>query len=421
MSMDFFDKEASNIICTKVEKADKLLSRMEKIESSQQGGIPGSYKLINKIKSEKKFLEKLQDDPTMIKQSNLSSSNLSSLTAILDCLDAISSSNVVGLVQRFTDDKTQSICVDIVACKGHVWVKVIAKRPKALFASCKGQGQFGERTLMDIANDYIAMAKQHPVNYQIPQIVFHFANGVPGQLVVELNKLGILVDGCVDGSFQDSDDSSNDESSCNVQPNIIDISIFINNFTHLSIDKATMSSCMEIGEKKLRVIKKVNLDVTTLLSLVSNLCNGHCQYFYGVPVLDEQAEQERKEPVLPKLKEFLKDKEMLVCETALHSFEEIISTIGGVREKERSKQLLEKVKVVPDNPSQRTLNLTSSAKLNTRAKVIFGTGDQEEAITVTANTGFVRAATQHGVSYSVYQHEARALTEAKESDARVAN
>ena len=54
MSMDFFDKEASNIICTKVEKADKLLSRMEKIESSQQGGIPGSYKLINKIKSEKK-------------------------------------------------------------------------------------------------------------------------------------------------------------------------------------------------------------------------------------------------------------------------------------------------------------------------------------------------------------------------------
>lgn len=47
-------------------------------------------------------------------------------------------------------------------------------------------------------------------------------------------------------------------------------------------------------------------------------------------------------------------------------------------------------------------------------QILFGTGDQEKAITVTANSGFVRAAKQSGVIYSVFHHEARALSEIKE-------
>jgi len=51
-------------------------------------------------------------------------------------------------------------------------------------------------------------------------------------------------------------------------------------------------------------------------------------------------------------------------------------------------------------------------------QVIFGTGDSERAVTVTANVGFVRAAAQAGVQYSVFLHEARALTEIKETRRR---
>lgn len=49
-------------------------------------------------------------------------------------------------------------------------------------------------------------------------------------------------------------------------------------------------------------------------------------------------------------------------------------------------------------------------------QTVFGTGDSERAITVTANTGFVRAALQNGVRYSVFEHEPRALTELKEKN-----
>jgi len=53
----------------------------------------------------------------------------------------------------------------------------------------------------------------------------------------------------------------------------------------------------------------------------------------------------------------------------------------------------------------------------TRAKTIFGTGDTLKAVTLTANSGFVRAAKNQGVQFSVYLHESRALTEQKQKTA----
>ena len=62
-------------------------------------------------------------------------------------------------------------------------------------------------------------------------------------------------------------------------------------------------------------------------------------------------------------------KELIVCETAKHDFQAIIETIGGPREKERSQELLQRLHIVPDQPSSRTLTLSSSNRIKDRAKV----------------------------------------------------
>ena len=54
-------------------------------------------------------------------------------------------------------------------------------------------------------------------------------------------------------------------------------------------------------------------------------------------------------------------------------------------------------------------------------QMIFGTGDFLEAVTVTANTGFVRAAGQKHLELAVYLHPSRALTEQKQKTAKKIN
>ena len=53
------------------------------------------------------------------------------------------------------------------------------------------------------------------------------------------------------------------------------------------------------------VIKRVNLDITTLISLVSNVCHGRCQFVFKEEILSLQAEEERKDPLIPRLRKFI--------------------------------------------------------------------------------------------------------------------
>ena len=63
------------------------------------------------------------------------------------------------------------------------------------------------------------------------------------------------------------------------------------------------------------------------------------------------------------------------------------------------------------------MDLEESASIKERSKIIFGTGETNQAITTTANTAFVRAAVNQGIKFSSYFHASRALTEQKQAKA----
>ncbi len=168
---------------------------------------------------------------------------------------------------------------------------------------------------------------------------------------------------------------------------------------------------------------KVNLDTCTMITLVSNLSNGFANYEFRCEDskflihLDRMAVDERQKRVLPEIVDFIRDKEIISSRTAMVEFDRITSLIAGPKEKTRVAQLKKCVKVVEDNISARIANLPSSARISERAKTAFGTGETNQAITVSSNTGFIRAARQQDVFISVKEHRPRALSEQKEASA----
>ena len=58
-----------------------------------------------------------------------------------------------------------------------------------------GRGQYGTRSVVDQAEEYIQCAKLHPHNYKTPSILFLFSSGVTRPLKEALQTLGIIVEG----------------------------------------------------------------------------------------------------------------------------------------------------------------------------------------------------------------------------------
>lgn len=72
-----------------------------------------------------------------------------------------------------------------------------------------------------------------------------------------------------------------------------------------SFDCLSEDLCKDDSFSSSSVIDKVNLDITSLITLVSSVTNGGCHFDFSEKVLAMQASEERREPVLPMLKKFL--------------------------------------------------------------------------------------------------------------------
>jgi hypothetical protein len=76
----------------------------------------------------------------------------------------------------------------------------------------------------------------------------------------------------------------------------------------------------------------------------------------------------------------------------MREFQSILSTVGGQAEQYRAVEFLKRITVVPDHMSERSKSLDIIGNVKLRSLTIFGSGDYYEAVTVTANFGFVRSA-----------------------------
>ncbi|XP_016133870.1 UPF0415 protein C7orf25 homolog [Sinocyclocheilus grahami] len=426
-----------NTLQDRIRVSKELLERVDKICSRQVREVEGRAKLCSKLRAELKFLQKVEAGKVVIKESHLQSTNLTHLRAIVESAENLE--NVVSVLHVFAyegpDGQKQTLVVDVVANGGHTWVKAIGRKAEALHNIWQGRGQYGDKSVIRQAEDFLEASRQQPVQYSNPHIIFAFYNGVSSPMADKLKEMGISVRGdivavntMIGGGEEEENEDSEDKHGCveedqegengalvEEEEEVDDDDSDDTDLMHTRVDRDTIVASLAFPtEVKVDVCNRVNLDITTLITYVSSLSHGNCHFTFKEVVLTEQAAQERQEKVLPRLEEFMKEKELFACHSAVEDFRVILDTLGGPGEKSRAKELLARLKVVPDQPSERTKRLVTSSKVNHRSLMIFGTGDTLQAITMTANSGFVRAAANQGVRYSVFIHQPRALTEGKE-------
>ncbi|XP_031848244.1 UPF0415 protein C7orf25 homolog [Nomia melanderi] len=399
------------------ERAELLKCLQEKIYSGRAtidrlklvGKIDGVEKLIRKFQQEIRFLEKVQSTGN-VKKEHLQSTNLIHLNAIVARL--FCANEPTNVMKPFKYQKSR-LEVDIVCNGGASWVKVIARNARALTLISMGNGEYGQKSVLDQATCYLQCAKCYPHLYRPPDVIFHFAYGIEIPLATHLERMGVIVEG-------DRIDGDNDKS---IGIHEVEDKFSTCLYTSGSVEESS-NECRKSINSDLETLNTsslateiniLNLDVSTLLAYVTNMTNGYDQFTYREPLLTQQAEMERKRPVKPILEELFKDKELIVCQTAYENFMNIIDVIGGPKETLRAKELLSRVRIVDDLPTGRIMErLSLGGKIKDRSRLVFATGENMKSITVSANEGFVRAARMQGIECTVFLHEPRSLSEIKE-------
>jgi|GEM_PF-729074 len=109
-------------------------------------------------------------------------------------------------------------------------------------------------------------------------------------------------------------------------------------------------------------------------------------------------------PVRAQLRQYVQGQQMVMTQTAFNELTNIVQSIAGSLEQARASRFLQRVAVIRDNPSVRSLNLQITRNLGANDIIILGTGDQLGITTMTADAKAVRAISGQGVDFSVYVH-----------------
>uniref|UniRef100_UPI00358E9CFA UPF0415 protein C7orf25 homolog isoform X2 n=1 Tax=Myxine glutinosa TaxID=7769 RepID=UPI00358E9CFA len=455
-------------------EASKLEQRVRVLG---QRGVVGVTKLNRRIMAESGFLNRLKTkahfNPAQLKNSNLR--HLGAVVAAAEVFDGVKAVLHPVHYSQGPLQKQHTLLVDVVVVDGYSWVKVVARKAEGVHALVAlGGGLPGRPSVLDQATEYLNAAVMNTVQYQVPRVVFYFYNGVSSSVAQRLEQMGVDVkcDSIVSlpqeveeeddvppqssrsrchfvlhdesakdfsGSKGTSESHGRWEEEANVEMTAMIPKQFENCMESCNEYCDTSRSLLESKARLTRpssvdcssVTKSLpsplctdpeleypcsaNLDVSTLITLVSTLSHSRCHFLFKEEVLTAQASEERDCPVLPSLLTFLRGRSLITCKSAAIAFASIVATLAGLSERARARSLfLGHLTIVPDGPLQHSV-LSRSGRINDRSLVIFGTGEHHHAITVTANAGFVRAASQKDVNFAVHVHRPRALTEAKEA------
>ncbi|KER21630.1 hypothetical protein T265_10097 [Opisthorchis viverrini] len=196
--------------------------------------------------------------------------------------------------------------------------------------------------------------------------------------------------------------------------------------------------------EQLEMLPRINLDVSALIAMVSELSQFMPKEALSSVINDSQSilqflasserreqmlhqprfasstfdwllEAESEQPVLLTVDDYLKDSLVIVCRTAVNTFLNILTTVAGPAEWTRGIRLLTHLVIVPDLVSSGNAPSASSpnVKLNNRQKsrLTMDVGNAFGALTVTSNSAFLRSLRNEGLKYSALLLPARALTE----------
>jgi hypothetical protein len=387
-----------------ISKGDSLVVRCNKLVEDD---IKGASQLLRRLKAELSFLHNAKSKKSACSKRNVQCTNLGNFKAILDAVERYP--GVEAILKAYSSSKG-SFKIDVVTELGFCWIKVIARNPQSIHRAWEGMGDVGERSVVDQAVSLIELGKENCR----PKIMFYFANGITQPVAAALEQLGIEVDGdrvepthslfAVSSSSDDDDDDEESESLSEDELAQCDPS-------------GRLAGGEFVAEATCPQDRPLNLDITTLLTLVSSLVNGHARFKFFDPLLDEQAQWERERPMLPFLEKIMEGRKLVCMRTAFDSFKEILNIVGGPNERARGDELAARLEVLPDCLSSAAKQLRVGGKIKERSLQIFGSADHYGAITLTANRGFVIAAYNAGVKFAVILHESRALSEQKEARA----
>lgn len=287
--------------------------------------------------------------------------------------------NIVGVEKKILN-KTITVMSD----NGKKWIKIFAMSQKRLsFDKDRHAAILCEvKELVDLSRQ-----EKYKITYNFPLVSCHFRGTPPPELLAAIHSLGAnKVDDELKETCKENDEflltnklETKDDDNTDETKQKLDYKDETKN--HETVD--------QVG-----VYSPLNLDVTALVAIASkdsaktDLVN-HFQKLDGK---------------LPRI---------IVCQTALNIFQEILATIGGPQEKERSKKaLLElNVEIVADNPSQRVSEMKISRVVTKESITIFGTGDSYNAVNVTTKKIIVSRLKNVGIFLPFYFHEVAKLSE----------
>lgn len=345
----------------------------------------------------------------------------------MDKLVALGPKNVVGVLRMIpfptatsssspsnfkSGNQPKRVEIDLVTQRGACWYKVKAMKAATVHSILVGSAAMGHKSVLASAKELLTGAEANLVNYAVPIVVFSFSQGVTDEVKMRLLDLGVRVEGAVvdpdDGDEQyDDDDEDKEDGNYSSEEDAEDLIREPPPLKRAPIVYEPVSTADAFVE-----LTTVNLDVTTLICLVSDVTNGGSVHDFADEILRDQALAERREPSLPILLKFMEGKRLICTKTAFAHFINIAKIVGGPREIARAEEWRSKLEIVDDDPSEAARKLTGP-KIKEQHKIVFGTGDRYKAVTTTSNSALMRAAEQQGLKFCVFLHPARALTEQK--------
>lgn len=382
-------------ISDKIELANTLIDKLEKDFSR----IEGSVKTRRNIQKEIKFLEKVNwiiklefevqqqiltfsPSPFQLKaqssvvcdeldvQRKLQCTNLIFFNHLVNSLYNYENISLISTTKRHKQDDW-TIKVDIIANGNATWVKIIARSSESINDGVIGRGEYGSKDILEVADEFMEVSSSHMNFFKPPVVVFDFLHEIDSRLECALEEKGIILG-------------------------------------------RKYKECQQRDIQDLTSIGRLNLDVTTMLAYVSELTNGGAHKKYKEGLLNEQAIIERQKPTKPFLDELFRDKELICCETAMASFDEITKLLAGPGEKLRCEELKKKITILPDiENAGDIIDVELTSQIKERSRKIFAFGIANKAVTLTANAGFGRSAKMKNYEIPMITHSARALAEMK--------